>query len=40
VVDAKNESEAKRVAADISQRLVHALPATAEMTRKALDALT
>jgi hypothetical protein len=40
VVGAKNESEAKRVAADISQRLVHALPATAEMTRKALDALT
>jgi alkylation response protein AidB-like acyl-CoA dehydrogenase len=40
VVDAKSESEAKRVAADISQRLVHALPATAEMTRKALDALT
>jgi len=39
VVDAKSESEAKRVAADISQRLVHALPATAEMTRKALDAL-
>ncbi len=40
VVDAKSESEAKRVAADISQRLVRALPATAEMTRKALDALT
>jgi hypothetical protein len=39
VVDAKSESEAKRVAADISQRLVHALPATAEVTRKALDAL-
>jgi hypothetical protein len=40
VVGAKNESEAKRVTADISQRLVHALPATAEVTRKALDALT
>jgi hypothetical protein len=40
MVGAKNESEAKRVAVDITQRLVHALPATAEVTRKALDALT
>jgi hypothetical protein len=40
VVGAKSEGEAKRVAADISQRFVHALPATAEVTRGALDALT
>jgi hypothetical protein len=40
VVGAKTENDAKKVAADISQRIVQALPATADLTRKALDALS
>jgi hypothetical protein len=40
VVGAKTENDAEKVAADISQRIVQALPATADLTRKALDALS
>jgi hypothetical protein len=40
VVGAKTEHEAEKVAADISQRMVQSLPATADLTRKALDALS
>ena len=40
VVGAKTQNDAEKVAAEISQRIVQALPATADMTRKALDALS
>jgi hypothetical protein len=40
VVGAKTDNDAEKVAADISQRIVQALPATADLTRKALDALS
>jgi hypothetical protein len=40
VVGAKTDNDAEKVAADISQRMVQALPATADLTRKALDALS
>ncbi len=40
VVGAKTENDAEKVAADISQRIVQALPATADLTRKALDAMS
>jgi hypothetical protein len=40
VVSAKTENDAEKVAAEISQRIVQALPATADMTRKALDAMS
>jgi hypothetical protein len=39
VVGAKTEGDAEKIAADITQRVVRALPATADLTRKALDAL-
>jgi hypothetical protein len=31
--------DAEKIAADITQRVIQALPATADLTRKALDAL-
>jgi hypothetical protein len=40
VVGAKTDDDAQRVAADISQRIVGALPATADLTRLALRSLT
>jgi hypothetical protein len=40
VVGAKTGNDAEKVAADISQRIVQALPATADLTRKALDAMS
>jgi hypothetical protein len=40
VVGAKTDNDAEKVAADISQRIVQALPATADLTRKALDAMS
>jgi hypothetical protein len=40
VVGAKTDNDAEKVAADISQRMVQALPATADLTRKALDAMS
>ena len=40
VVGAKTENDAEKVASDISQRIVQALPATADLTRKALDAMS
>jgi hypothetical protein len=40
VVGAKTDNDAGKVAADISQRIMQALPATADLTRKALDAMS
>ncbi len=40
VVGAKTDNDAEKVASDISQRIVQALPATADLTRKALDAMS
>jgi hypothetical protein len=39
VVGAKTDDDAGKVAADISQRIMQALPATADVTRAALEAL-
>jgi hypothetical protein len=39
VVGAKTDGDAQRVAADISRRILHAMPATADLTRKAISSL-
>jgi len=39
VVDAKTEGDAEKVAAAITQRIVDAMPATADLTRRALESL-
>ncbi|HEU4425345.1 MAG TPA: hypothetical protein VFR67_22665 [Pilimelia sp.] len=39
VVEAKTEGDAEKVTAAITQRIVDAMPATADLTRRALDSL-
>lgn len=39
VVGAKTEGDAEKIAASITQRIVDAMPATADLTRRALDSL-
>jgi hypothetical protein len=39
VVEAKTVGDAEKVAAAITQRIVDAMPATADLTRRALDSL-